>query len=592
MKKSIKLTLTTLGFIAISVYLLLNSCTKDSTPTPNPNPNVKDSFNIAPNYNYFGIVENNTSREHNFTIKNNDKTTIIISDIAIEGENKTEFSTNIKKNTVVNKNTNYNFKVYFKPTKTGSKVAILKIVVNNKDYKIKLSGDVFSKNDLKNQQDAWVFFKNKPDSNTFLSNPNKMLSAKAIARRKKQGIKFDIKDVPIHKEYYNKVKNSFGINVLAKSKWLNAVHIYAPTIIINTLKEKNNFVSSIEYADRSLNQKTKNFVAEQTYAPLRNKFEPVKTDFNYGATETQIKMLNADFLHKQGFTGKGIVIAVIDAGFPNVNTLAPFKRIRDNKQILGGYDFVERNTNFYTGNSHGTHVLSTIAGYIKSEKTNFVGTAPDASFYLFRSENADKEEPVEESLWVEAAERADSLGVDIINTSLGYTKFDNPKYSHVYADLDGKTAFMSRGAEIAASRGMIVINAAGNDGDKEWKYVGVPADAKSVLTVGAVSRAKVVVDFSSRGPTADGRTKPDVMALGFLAIITHFENGYPSITNGTSFASPIMAGAVACLRQAYPNKKASTIIEEVKKGGDKYTAPNNNHGYGIPNFEQIFNNLK
>ena len=323
------------------------------------------------------------------------------------------------------------------------------------------------------QEDAWVYLKNKPNAATFIATPLTMLSQRALDRRTKQDIAIDSKDVPLDATYYLQIKNATGITVLAKSKWMNAIHVQGTQTAINNLKTTFSFVDTIEFANRALNAKGV-VLQEVTEVKKRNKFAEISTTFNYGNATNQIEMLKGDFLHQQGFTGTGMHIAVIDAGFPNVNTLAAFKRLRDNNQILGGYDFVNRSTDFYTGHNHGAKVLSDIGAYVENE---FVGTAPDASFYLFRTEDASKETPLEETLWVEAAERADSLGVDVINTSLGYTTFDNPNYNYSYADMDGKTTFISRGAEIGVSRGMILVNSAGNEGNDPWKYMGAPSDA-------------------------------------------------------------------------------------------------------------------
>ena len=228
-------------------------------------------------------------------------------------------------------------------------------------------------------------------------------------------------------------------------------------------------------------------------------------------------MLNGQVLHQQNYTGSGKIIAVLDAGFPGVNTAQPFKNLIDNHQILGGYDFVNRNNNFYTGDDHGTMVLSTMGGY---KENALVGTAPDASYYLFITEYDPTENPVEESYWVEAAEKADSLGVDIITTSLGYFGFDNANYSHTYSDMNGTTNFISRGAEIAFSKGIIVVASAGNEGNTAEPHIGAPADAVSVITVGSVTASKTKSPFSSIGPSYDYRIKPDVMAQGTAAVIS------------------------------------------------------------------------
>ena len=436
-------------------------------------------------------------------------------------------------------------------------------------------------------EDAWVFMKDKPNSDTFLANPLQMLSQRSIDRREKSNIPIDEKDVPIHQVYYTKLKNEVTIAVLGKSKWLNAVHVQGTVTQINDLFSKFNFIKSIEYANKSLNTSEKS-KRNKSLSDHYSKFNEVQTDFNYGAADNQIKMLKGDYLHQQGFTGQNQVIAIIDAGFPNVNTLLAFERLRDNNQILGGYNFADRNANYYTRNSHGTHVLSTIAGYIENE---FVGTAPDAKFYLFISEIAETETVLEETLWVEAAERADSLGVDMINTSLGYTTYDNPNHSHSYADMDGNTTFISRGAEIGVSRGMILVNSAGNSGTSSWRYVGAPADASSVFSIGAVNADENIASFSSFGPTADNRIKPDVLAQGQNTTIVNFSSGSVSTSNGTSFSSPVMAGVIACFWEAFPNKTNVEIMNLIRNYSDKYNNPTDQYGYGIPDFEAAYNTV-
>jgi serine protease AprX len=436
-------------------------------------------------------------------------------------------------------------------------------------------------------EDAWVYLKDKPNSATFLQNPLQMLSQRSLDRRTTQNIALDLKDVPVDVSYYNQLKNDVNITVLGKSKWLNAVHIQGEETNIRALLNTYSFIESIEFAYKSLNTNAKN-IGKKIVASHQNKFTETTTDFNYGNAENQIKMLKGDFLHQQNFTGEGMQIAIIDAGFPNVNTLAAFKRIRDNNQILGGYNFADRNTNFYTRDSHGTHVLSTIAGYLENQ---FVGTAPDAKFYLFISEIAETETVLEETLWVEAAERADSLGVNVINTSLGYTTYDNLNHSHTYADMDGKTTFISRGAEIGSSRGMILVNAAGNDGGSSWKYIGAPADAVSVFSIGAVNSSENIASFSSFGPTADQRIKPDVLAKGLSSAIINYSSGNVSTSNGTSFASPIMTGVVACFWQAFPNKTNVEIMDLIRESADKYNNPTDQYGYGIPDFETAYNQV-
>ena len=433
-------------------------------------------------------------------------------------------------------------------------------------------------------EDAWVYFKDKPSQSTFFNAPLNMLTQRSLDRRIRQQISLDIKDIPVEASYVLQIKNALGITIKARSKWLNALHIQGLQSNITNLLAFD-FVDKIEFANKLLDTPLKNNNT-QKIIQQNNKLEVV-TSFNYGYASNQIEMLKGDVLHQHNFTGAGIQIAVIDAGFPNVDTFEAFKRIRDNNQILGGYDFVNRTTNFYQGNSHGMAVLSTIAGYIENE---FIGTAPEAEFYLFISEDSVNETPLEESLWVEAAERADSLGVDMINTSLGYTTFDRPEYNYEYADMDGKTTFISRGAEIAFSRGLIVVNAAGNDGNDGWHYIGAPADATAVLSVGAVNSAGTIAGFSSYGPNSNGHIKPDVCAQG-EGVYVIAADGNIATSAGTSFASPILTGVIACCWQAFPEKTNAEIIQLVKESAHLYTNNTAQEGYGIPNFEMIANVL-
>jgi subtilisin family serine protease len=443
---------------------------------------------------------------------------------------------------------------------------------------------LFSLNNLVAQvEDAWVFFKDKPSQSAFIASPLTMLSQRALDRRMRYNISLDFKDIPVEVSYINQIKNATGITVKAKSKWLNALHIQGTQTDINKILNLN-FVSKIEFANKSLNTSGK-IRKQEKVIKKPNKLN--STSYNYGNTANQIQMLKGNVLHENNFTGAGMQIAIIDAGFPNVNNFEAFKRIRDNNQILGGYDFVNRNQNFYTGSYHGMAVLSTIAGYVDNQ---FVGTAPDAKFYLFISEDDLNETPLEESLWVEAAEKSDSLGVDVINTSLGYTTFDNPNYNYAYADMDGKTAFISRGAEIAFSRGMIMVNSAGNEGNVSWHYISAPADAVSVLSIGAVNATGVIASFSSYGPTSDNRVKPDVCAQGAGVFMIN-ASGSMATSNGTSFSSPVLTGVIACLWQAFPNKTNAEIVQIVKESAHLYANPTAHEGYGIPNFEAVFNLL-
>ena len=427
------------------------------------------------------------------------------------------------------------------------------------------------------QEDAWVYFKDKPNAQTYLDNPLTMLTQRALDRRTAQNISLNLTDIPLEVTYINQVKLSSGITVMAKSKWLNALHIRGTQNNILSLKALS-FVDKVVFANKNLNTTSKKVSENQVFQSK----EKLKTtiDYSYGSSANQIQMLNGQVLHQQNYTGSGKIIAVLDAGFPGVNTAQPFKKLIDNHQILGGYDFVNRNNDFYTGDDHGTMVLSTMGGY---KENALVGTAPDASYYLFITEYDPTENPVEESYWVEAAEEADRLGVDIITTSLGYFGFDNANYSHTYSDMNGTTNFISRGAEIAFSKGIVVVASAGNEGNTAEPHIGSPADAVSVITVGAVTASKTKSPFSSIGPSYDLRIKPDVMAQGTAAVISDTAGNITTV-NGTSFSCPIMAGMIACLWQAFPSKTNKEIRQMVLQSSDRYAAPNNNYGYGIPNF--------
>ncbi|MDC0177201.1 S8 family serine peptidase [Polaribacter sp.] len=441
------------------------------------------------------------------------------------------------------------------------------------------------------QEDAWIFLKDKPNTTLFLENPLTMLSQRALDRRSKLSIPLDGIDVPIDNTYYDQIKNQVNISILGKSKWLNVIHVKGEVTDINSLQSQFSFIDHIEFANKLINTNRK-FKPTRIVSNHYHKLQQTLTDFQYGQADNQIKMLKGDYLHAQGLTGDGQIIAIIDAGFPNVNTLDAFQRIRENNQILGGYNFADRNKDIYTRNSHGTHVLSSIAGYVENE---FVGTAPDANFYLFITEISETETVLEETLWVEAAERADSLGVDVINTSLGYTTYDNPNHSYSYQDMDGKTTFISRGAEIGASRGLLLVNAAGNSGNSSWKYIGAPADAPSVISVGAVNASKGIAPFSSFGPTADGRIKPEILGQGQNPALIDYSTGkITTSSSGTSFSSPIIAGLIACLNQREdPLMTSKTATDNlntylksaVYESADRFAIPLDQYGYGIPNFE-------
>ncbi|GAA0872083.1 S8 family serine peptidase [Gangjinia marincola] len=426
-------------------------------------------------------------------------------------------------------------------------------------------------------QDAWVFFTDKEDVQASINNPISILTQEALDRKQLHNISIDERDVPVNETYIQQIKNASGINVLAKSKWMNCVYVQGTFSAIDNLLNQS-FVSSIEYANKDLNAVTKILFSEE------NKFfqeeNLSKTVYDYGDAANQILQLNAQTLHQEDYTGDGMVIAFLDSGFPNVQTIQAFSHLIDQNKLLGTYDFALRQEDVTGTGSHGTITLSDAAALLPGE---FVGTAPQASYYLFRTEFAPTEVPVEEAWWVEALERADSLGVDVVNTSLGYQDYDNPAYDHSYEDLDGQTTFAARGANHAFDKGMLLVTSAGNDGNG-FTFVGTPADSPGVMSIGAVDEDGNYASFSSIGPTVDGRIKPDVMAQGAGAAVIN-QDGTVSFVNGTSMSSPIMAGAIACLWQAYPQATNAQIMQILRESGSLFTTPSNEMGYGIPDFE-------
>ncbi|WP_445738262.1 S8 family serine peptidase [Mariniflexile sp.] len=441
---------------------------------------------------------------------------------------------------------------------------------------------LYCQSNLFAQQDAWVYLTDKQNVASSISNPISILTQKAINRKNAHGVIIDSRDVPVNEAYITQLKNTVGITVKAKSKWFNAVHVRGSETDIKNLKTTFPFINRIDFADKSLN------TSKKVQEKKQSKFTNALVNFNYGSAANQIKMFKGEKLHLANYTGTGMTVAVLDAGFPKLNTMAAFQRLRNAGNLKGGYNFVNRNSevSVNTTSSHGTLVLSTMAGYVENQ---YVGTAPDASYYLFITEDDLNENPVEESYWVEAAERADSLGVDVINTSLGYTTYDNPKYSYTNADMNGNTAFITKGANIAFEKGMLLVNSAGNSGNDGWVIVGAPADAAGVLSIGAVKSDGTYASFSSRGSNIQPTQKPDVVAQGEASFVIT-ENDIITTANGTSFSSPIMAGGVVCLWQALPSLNNEQIMQLVRKSALQFNTPDYFLGYGIPNLETALNN--
>jgi len=417
----------------------------------------------------------------------------------------------------------------------------------------------------------------KKHSSYSIDRPEEFLSERAIARRVKANITISENDLPVSKFYLDSLK-ALGLKIINVSKWTNSVSVFSKdTLLIDTL-DRLSFVRSLGLDKVESNTLEMSLLKK---SPVKQ-FGVQEVDSSYletyGNSFKQIQIHNGHLMHKEGFHGQGMHIAILDAGFYKVDELPAFERLRKNNLILGVRDFVDGDMQVYDADSHGMKVLSTMAGFIPGQ---LLGTAPKASYWLLRSEQATTEYIIEEHNWVAAAEFADSVGADMINSSLGYSDFDDPSTNHTYGDLDGNTTLITRAADIAASKGILVVTSAGNEGFSSWKYISAPADADSILSIGAVMQDGRRAYFSSYGPTADQRIKPEVCAIGLPSIVSGI-NGDVASSSGTSFSSPTMAGLVACLWQAHPELTNMQVIDIVKRSASQFSAPDTSLGYGIP----------
>ena len=428
-----------------------------------------------------------------------------------------------------------------------------------------------------------VKFTDKNNNGYSLDHPEKFLTRKALNRRAKYNIGIDDYDMPVSKAYVDSLK-ALGFKVHGVSKWLNCAVIQTDD---TTELAKLNTLSFVDTDYKWLQVKQKTTSLPPVERPKikdkkKKKSEDTQYIYDYGEGLTQAEMLNIPKLHALGFTGKGMTIAVFDAGFYKANQLNCFTKMFTEGRILGVRDFADNDTTVYDSDNHGMNVLSCIAGNWSGQ---LVGTAPDASAYLFRTEISSSENIIEEFLWAFAAEVADSLGVDMIHSSLGYQKFDDTSVSYTREQGDGNTTIGDIAADRAASRGIVVTVSGGNGGDEPaYPWVTSPADADSVLAVGAVDKRRKLAYFSSIGNTVDGRVKPDVCAMGFMSAVQGPSN-HITHSNGTSFSGPILAGCVLCLMQAHPKAPVMEILQAVRAAGDIYDHPNVQYGYGIPDFE-------
>ena len=425
----------------------------------------------------------------------------------------------------------------------------------------------------------WVQFTDKANSPYSINNPEEYLSQRALERRARLNIEIDEYDIPVNPQYLQAVADC-GAQLLNPSKWLNGVSVYTNSQAVVDA------INALEFVEVVRNCPSFPEAQRDKEIWLANEMKMVAADRGtkdyYGGAHDQVYQIKANELHDMGFDGEGVYIAVLDGGFIGTPDQTCFDAMRNEGRLLGVRDFVFGSESVYSQSTHGTSCLSTMAAY---DPNNMVGTAPKASYLLLHTEDGNGENIVEEYNWVSGAEYADSLGVDVCSTSLGYIDFDMPQWDHNFPDFDGHTAPMTIGSEIAASRGIICTNSAGNEGGGNCT-LGIPADAEHIITVGAVDASGHRASFSSVGPTYDGRIKPDVMAMGED---TYVASGYPYWQpyyngSGTSFSNPVLAGAVACLRQARPNASVQEICNALRAAGNNANNPDSYNGYGIPNF--------
>lgn len=434
-----------------------------------------------------------------------------------------------------------------------------------------------------------VVFKNKNNSPYQLNTPKKYLSKKAIDRRNRYNISIDSSDLPVNPTYISQVLSQGTITYLSQSKWLNQILIYTPDNARAQALKNLSFVKTVTaVAPESTTGKS---VVDNKFKEQVTKIDGIKLNVNaleklkYGNSYDQIHIHNGEFLHNHGFTGKGITIAIIDAGFYKYRTIIAFDSARAHNQFLGEKDFVDFDNSVNEDFDHGELCLSIIAANVPGK---MIGSAPDADFWLLRSENAYSEYPIEEHNWAVAAEFADSAGTDMISSSLGYNLFDDSQFDHTYNDFYNNSTMISKAATFAAKKGIIVTNSAGNEGNNSWKYLIFPADADSVCSVAATDVSGNIASFSSYG--YPGKIKPNIASVGSGTTI--YSSSGVSAGSGTSFSNPNINGLIACLWQAFPEFNNMQILNAVYKSANMYSTPGNRFGYGIPDMRKAYRNLR
>ncbi len=429
----------------------------------------------------------------------------------------------------------------------------------------------------------WVKLTDKNGTPYSIGTPTAFITQKSVNRRAAHGVAIDQTDLPVTPSYISQIDAITNVQVLYASKWMNAVAVVITNTASAAITTATNAINTLSFVVNTTPTNKMRIIMDRDFVPAEDNNAGKSSGIieYYGNGYNQAQQLNAVCMHGYGFRGQGMTIAVLDAGFFNANNNPAFDSLYARGGVKGTRDFVEGGTSVYEDASHGMKVLSCMAACVPSV---FVGTAPNADYWLLRTEDAASaaplsETPSEEYNWIRGAEFADSVGADILTTSLGYTDFDNSSFNHTFAGLNGKTYPMSIASTMAVRKGMFVLNAAGNDGAGG---IGVPADADSICTVGAVDVAGVYAGFSSKGPTFDGRKKPDLVARGAATWVSQDINGFEQ-GNGTSYATPVLAGAIACFWQRHTTFHPYKVLDTLRKTASNNASPNNDIGWGIPN---------
>ena len=434
-----------------------------------------------------------------------------------------------------------------------------------------------------------VQFRDKNTNPYVLSAPEQFLSQRAIQRRARYGIRPDSTDLPIVPRYLDSVKAQGSVTILSSSKWLN--QILVQTSDSATIRK----IRALPFVKFSQGIALRTMAAAQpagktepagvSKTPVSSALRTTADTYNYGNSYNQIHIHEGEYLHNKGFSGQGMMIAVLDAGFSDYRTITAFDSIRLRGQVLGERDFVAYDNSVNEDDAHGKNCLSIMAA---NWPGTMVGSVPQANFWLIRTEDVASEFPVEEHNWVVGAEFADSCGTDLITSSLGYTTFTDAAFDHTYSQFYQNATMVTQGASLAVKKGMIVTNSAGNEGNNGWKYLGFPADGDSVCAVGAISTSGEIGPFSSYG--YPGKQKPNVVSVGVGTV--YVATTTTAAGNGTSYSNPNIAGLIACLWQAFPQFNNMKILSALYASGDRFANPTDRYGYGVPNMKTAYRTLK